>query len=90
MEECRERLEEALGAFNDSMTGQYYAELIRLSRGEAEIALYEEGCPSCSLDEAIVALIREMEAAGLDAEIEGETQVLSGERLLRIRLACRE
>lgn len=86
MEECREKLEEAIEAFNDSMAGLYYAELLRLSGREAEVALYEGDCPSCSLDEAIVALIREIEAAGLEAEIVGETRAPGGERILRVRL----
>ena len=85
-EEC-EALEEALERFNDSMVGSYYAELVTCGDGKAVVALYEEECPNCSLDEAMVELVKALEEEGVEAELEGEEESAGGERLLTLKIS---
>ena len=87
MEEECEALQEALERFNDSMVGSYYAELVACSDGKAMVALYEEECPNCSLDEAIIELVKTLEEEGVKAELEGEEEAIGGERLLTLKIA---
>jgi len=84
-----ERLEEAVERFNDSMAGSYYAELVSCGDGRAVVALYEEECPSCSLDEAIVELVKSLEEEGVNAEVEEERESMGGEKLLTLTLKRR-
>ncbi len=85
-EDC-EALQEALERFNDSMVGSYYAELVACDGGKAIIALYEEECPNCSLDEAMIELVKALEEEGVKAELEGEEEAAGGERLLTLKLS---
>ena len=88
-EDC-EALQEALERFNDSMVGSYYAELVACDGGKAIVALYEEECPNCSLDEAMIELVKTLEEEGVNAELEGEDEATGGERIITLRIARTE
>lgn len=83
------RVEEALERFNDSMLGSYYAELVACGDSGALVALYEDECPNCSLDEAMIELVKSLAEEGVEAEIEEEKEAPGGERILRLALRRR-